>query len=68
MQKKTTKKGNKLEWLQSIIIGIITGMFSAGSIWGILTTKITHLEQDVQNAHKRITHHEDIHHHPKARA
>lgn len=53
-----------MEIWQSIIIGTITGAFSAGTIYGILHTRLFYVEASVQEAHRRLTHHEDIHHRP----
>lgn len=57
-----------MEFWQSIITGLITGAFSAGSIWGILSTKLSFLQRDITLAHERIDRHEDRHHLPDRRA
>jgi len=33
--------------LQSVIVGIITGIFSAGAVWGVLKTELRFLRRDV---------------------
>lgn len=33
--------------LQAIVVGIISGAFSAGTIWGILKTELFFLRRDV---------------------
>lgn len=43
--------------IQSIVVGVITGMFSAGAVWGVLKTELKYLRRDVDHAHKRIDHH-----------
>lgn len=50
--------------IKSIVIGVITGAFSAGAIWGVLKTHIFFLRRDVDLAHTRITDHiKDYHRH-----
>lgn len=50
---------------ESMIVGVITGAFSAGTIYGILHTRMGYIEQSVRSAHERLTHHEDRFHPPK---
>lgn len=54
-----------MELIQSVVIGIITGAFSAGTIWGVLSTRMAFLQRDVIAAHSRIDRHEDKYHQPK---
>lgn len=49
---------------QAILVGIITGVFSAGAVWGVLKTELRWLRRDVDMAHERLTRHED-HCHPE---
>lgn len=51
-----------IEIARPIISGLITGAFSAGAIWGIVSTKIKYLQKDVDSAHDRLNHHETIFH------
>lgn len=32
---------------QSVVVGIITGLFSAGAVWGVLKTEMRFLRRDV---------------------
>lgn len=36
-----------MDVLQSVIVGIITGVFSAGAVWGVLKTELRFLRRDV---------------------
>lgn len=36
-----------MEMLQSAVVGIITGIFSAGAVWGVLKTELRFLRRDV---------------------
>lgn len=36
--------------LQSVIIGLITGMFSAGAVWGVLKTELHFMRRDLDKA------------------
>lgn len=35
------------ELVQSAIVGIITGVFSAGSVWGVLKTELKFMRRDL---------------------
>lgn len=35
------------EIIQSVVVGVITGMFSAGAVWGVLKTEMRWLRRDV---------------------
>jgi hypothetical protein len=35
------------ELMQSVVIGVITGCFSAGAVWGVLKTEMRFLRRDV---------------------
>jgi hypothetical protein len=61
IQKEKTMDG---ELLKSIITGMITGAFSAGSIWGIMSTRLAFLQRDIERAHMRLDKHEDRYHLP----
>lgn len=53
-----------MELWQSIITGLITGAFSAGSIWGVLSTKIAFMQREIDSAHVRMDKHEERWHKP----
>lgn len=38
-----------MEILQSVIVGAITGLFSAGAVWGVLKTEMRYLRRDVDD-------------------
>lgn len=35
------------ELLQSIVVGVITGIFSAGAVWGVLKTEMRWMRRDL---------------------
>lgn len=35
------------ELLRAIIVGLITGLFTAGTVWGVLRTEMRFLRRDV---------------------
>lgn len=43
-----------MELIQSAIVGIITGVFSAGAVWGVLKTEMRFLRRDVDEIRKHI--------------
>lgn len=43
-----------IDFLQSALIGGIAGVFSAGTVWGMLRTELKYLRRDVDHAHKRL--------------
>lgn len=52
-----------MEFAQSIITGLITGLFTAGAVWGVLKTELKYLRRDVDHAHQRIDRcHDDLPH------
>lgn len=53
-----------MDLLQSIVTGLITGAFSAGTIWGVLSTKITFMQREIDAAHVRLDKHEERWHKP----
>jgi len=36
-----------MDLVQSAIVGVITGLFSAGAVWGVLKTELRYLRRDV---------------------
>lgn len=42
------------EILQSVIIGIITGCFSAGAVWGVLKTELRFMRRDVDEIREHL--------------
>lgn len=42
------------DFLQSIVTGLITGIFSAGAVWGVLKTEMRFMRRDVDRAHRRL--------------
>jgi hypothetical protein len=36
-----------MELIQSAIVGVVTGLFSAGAVWGVLKTELRWLRRDV---------------------
>lgn len=42
------------EFIQSAIGGIITGVFSAGAVWGVLRTELRYLRRDVDGIRKHL--------------
>lgn len=40
--------------VQSVIIGIITGAFSGGAVWGVLKTELRYLRRDIDRVHKHL--------------
>lgn len=55
-----------MEFVQSIITGVIVGLFSAGAVWGVLKTHMEYLRRDVDKAHERIDDHLTDYHLTKA--
>jgi len=43
-----------MEVLNPMISGIISGLFTAGVVWGVLKTEMKYLRRDVDHAHKRL--------------
>ena len=46
--------------VQAIIIGVITGLFSAGTIYGILKTELRYLRRDLNEVRRFIFPHRRI--------
>lgn len=42
------------ELLKSAVLGIITGVFSAGAVWGVLKTELRWLRRDVDAIRKHL--------------
>lgn len=42
------------ELIQSIVVGTITGCFSAGAVWGVLKTEMRWLRRDVDEIRLHI--------------
>jgi hypothetical protein len=57
--KNPTLESPHMDLLQAAMAGAVSGLFSAGTIWGVLKTKIAYLERDVLLAHTRITKQQD---------
>lgn len=36
-----------MELIQAVIVGLITGVFSAGAVWGVLKTELRYMRRDV---------------------
>ena len=43
-----------MEILQAVIVGIISGAFSAGTIWGILKTEMRFMRRDLDEVRNFI--------------
>jgi len=39
---------------QSVVIGVITGLFSAGAVWGVLKTEMRFMRRDVDEIREHI--------------
>lgn len=42
------------ELVQSAVVGIITGCFSAGAVWGVLKTELRFVRRDVDEIRQHI--------------
>lgn len=42
------------ELLQSIIVGVITGAFSGGAVWGVLKTEMRWMRRDIDEVREHI--------------
>lgn len=40
--------------IQSAVVGIITGCFSAGAVWGVLKTDLRYLRRDVDEIREHL--------------
>lgn len=45
---------DKMAFLQAIIVGLITGVFSAGTIWGIFKTELRFMRRDLDEVRRYI--------------
>lgn len=53
--KRGSKKNpNDMELLQAIIVGVITGLFSAGAVWGVLKTEIRWMRRDLDEVREHL--------------
>lgn len=43
-----------MEFVQSAVIGVITGLFSAGAVWGVLKTELRFLRRDVDEVRRAV--------------
>lgn len=43
-----------MELVQSAIVGVITGVFSAGAVWGVLKTELQWLRRDLDEVRQYI--------------
>lgn len=43
-----------MELLQSAVVGIITGTFSAGAVWGVLKTELRWLRRDLDEVRRKV--------------
>lgn len=35
------------DFLQAVVVGVITGLFSAGAVWGVLKTELKFMRRDL---------------------
>jgi len=42
------------ELLNPVIIGIITGIFSGGAVWGVLKTELKFMRRDLDEVRRRV--------------
>lgn len=42
------------ELVQSVVVGVITGCFSAGAVWGVLKTELSYLRRDVDGIRRHL--------------
>lgn len=43
-----------MELLQAIIVGVITGLFSAGAVWGVLKTEMRWMRRDLDEVREHL--------------
>lgn len=43
-----------MELVQSAVVGLITGVFSAGAVWGVLKTELRFLRRDVDEVRRHV--------------
>lgn len=43
-----------IEMAQAAVVGLISGMFSAGAIWGVLKTELRYLRRDVDELRRGV--------------
>lgn len=44
-----------MDIIQSAIVGIITGCFSAGAVWGVLKTEMHYMRRDIDEVRNKCT-------------
>ena len=42
------------QFAQSAITGLLTGVFTAGTVWGVLKTELRYLRRDVDEVRRKI--------------
>lgn len=42
------------EVVQSVVVGIITGLFTAGTVWGVLKTEMRWMRRDLDEVRERV--------------
>lgn len=42
------------ELVQSIVVGVITGAFSGGAVWGVLKTELRWLRRDLDEVRGKV--------------
>lgn len=40
--------------VQAAVVGLITGVFTAGTVWGILKTEISYMRRDIDRVHQHL--------------
>lgn len=43
-----------MDLLQSAVVGVITGIFSAGAVWGVLKTEMRWLRRDLDEVRHHL--------------
>lgn len=43
-----------IELLQAVAVGTITGLFSAGAVWGVLKTELRYMRRDVDDIREHL--------------
>lgn len=43
-----------VDLVQSVVVGVITGIFSAGAVWGVLKTELRYLRRDVDEVREHL--------------
>lgn len=42
-----------MEFIQSAVVGLITGIFSAGAVWGVLKTELRFMRRDLDEVRQK---------------